>query len=94
MIDLPTLKKVAETVKISIEESYLPIFADNLQKKIKLAMEIDNVDISSVDMGKIFFNFDYQSLDLLEEPIQEIIPKFYRPHRDNMIIVSKFVDKD
>lgn len=94
MINLSDLKKIAESVKIFVKESYLPIFAENIQKKIDLAMAIDEIDISNIDMNKIFFNFKYQQLDLLEEPIQEIIPKFYRPYKDNMIIVPKFVDKD
>ena len=94
MINLLDLQKIAASVKIYINEQELPLFAANIEKKIDLAKIIDEVDTSSIDMNKIFFNFSYQTLDLLEEPIQEITPKFYRPHQDNMIIVPKFVDKD
>ena len=94
MINLSDIETIAKTVKISISKESLLEFSENLQKKIDLAMEIDEIDTSHIDANTIFFNFFYQSLDLLEEPIEEISPKFYRPHKNNMIIVPKFVDKN
>jgi hypothetical protein len=71
MINLSDIETIAKTVKISISKESLLEFSENLQKKIDLAMEIDEIDTSHIDANTIFFNFFYQSLDLLEEPIEE-----------------------
>jgi hypothetical protein len=93
--EISTLEAVAKSVKLKISTQQQEKFFDSIKKMMVLADKINEIDTKDIENKlDLFFNFKYQSLELLDEPIEEITPKFYRPHQNNMIIVPKFVDKD
>jgi hypothetical protein len=60
---------------------------------INLANKIEEINTPPFTKNMLV-NFPFQSLDLLDMPIKNETPRFYRETVDNMIKVSKFVTKD
>jgi hypothetical protein len=89
------LESVAKSVKLKINGQQQEKFFNSIEKMMELANKIQDIDTVAIEQElNMFFNFKYQNLQLLEEPIEEIEPTFYRSHLNNMIMVPKFVDKD
>jgi hypothetical protein len=93
--EISVLNAVSKSVKLQIEEEKQLKFLKSIQGMMDLANKIQEIDTTAIEQTlDIFFNFPHQKLNLLDEPIEEIEPTFYRPHINNMIIVPKFVNKD
>ena len=93
--EISILNAVSKSVKLQISHEQQAKFLKSIHRMMDIANKIQEVDTTEIEKTlDIFFNFSYQNLNLLDEPIHEIEPTFYRPNMNNMIIVPKFVNKD